>query len=116
MKSTGLGARRCETLFATHGQRRLKRKSLTEIRSSSSTCETTESESLLKLPIRAPGAGHWALPGMRERAKRFGGRLEVWSEQGAGTEIQLSVPAAIAYGGWQARGRFWFLRKKIEGT
>src|SRR6266481_4054283 len=46
--------RPCETLFATHGRRRLKRKSLTEIRSSSFTCETTESESLLKLPIRAP--------------------------------------------------------------
>jgi ligand-binding sensor domain-containing protein/signal transduction histidine kinase len=61
-------------------------------------------------------AGHWGLPGMRERARRFGGRLEVWSEQGAGTEIELSVPAAIAYGGWQARGRFWFLRKKIEET
>ncbi len=61
-------------------------------------------------------AGHWGLPGMRERAKRFGGRLEVWSEQGVGTEIELSVPAAIAYGGGQARGRFWFLRKKIEET
>ena len=31
-------------------------------------------------------AGHWGLPGMRDRAKRFGGRLEVWSELGAGTD------------------------------
>jgi signal transduction histidine kinase len=43
-------------------------------------------------------AGHWGLPGMRERANRFGGKMEVWSEAGAGTEIQLTVPADIAYG------------------
>ena len=61
-------------------------------------------------------AGHWGLPGMRERAKRFGGRLEVWSEKGAGTEIELIVPATIAYGGSEARRRFWFLRKKLGAT
>ncbi len=43
-------------------------------------------------------AGHWGLPGMRERAKSFGGKLEVWSERGSGTEIKLAVPASIAYG------------------
>lgn len=41
--------------------------------------------------------GHWGLPGMRERAKRIGATLEIWSEAGAGTEVQLSVSAAIAY-------------------
>jgi glucose-6-phosphate-specific signal transduction histidine kinase len=56
-------------------------------------------------------AGHWGLPGMRERAKSFGGNLEVWSEHGAGTEIKLRVPAPIAYGRSEARRRFWFLRK-----
>ena len=61
-------------------------------------------------------AGHWGLPGMRERAKGFGGKLEVWSEDGAGTEIELSVPAAIAYGKSDARRRFWSRRKKIEET
>jgi signal transduction histidine kinase/ligand-binding sensor domain-containing protein len=61
-------------------------------------------------------AGHWGLPGMRERAKSFGGKLEVWSERGAGTEIKLIVPAAIAYGGPEASRRFWFSRKKVEGT
>jgi len=60
--------------------------------------------------------GHWGLAGMRERARNFGGKLEVWSEQGAGTEIELIVPAAIAYGGSNARPRFWFLRKKIGVT
>ena len=41
--------------------------------------------------------GHWGLLGMRERAKSIGGRLEIWSERGAGTEIGLVIPAAIAY-------------------
>ena len=58
-------------------------------------------------------AGHWGLPGMRERAKSFGGKLEVWSEPGAGTEIELSVPGAIAYGKSEPRRRFWLWRKKI---
>ena len=42
--------------------------------------------------------GHYGLPGMRERAKSIGGQLEVWSEQGAGTELELTVPASVAYG------------------
>ena len=61
-------------------------------------------------------AGHWGLPGMRERAKSFGGTLELWSERGAGTEIELVVPAAIAYRGPEVRRRFRFLRKKVGLT
>jgi signal transduction histidine kinase/ligand-binding sensor domain-containing protein len=57
-------------------------------------------------------AGHWGLPGMRERAKSFGGKLEVWSEHGAGTEIELKVPAAVIYGKSNAPDKPWFLRKK----
>jgi signal transduction histidine kinase/ligand-binding sensor domain-containing protein len=60
-------------------------------------------------------AGHWGLPGMRERAKSFGGQLEVWSESSAGTEVQLTIPAIIAYGS-NPRPRWWFWRKKIRGT
>jgi signal transduction histidine kinase len=41
--------------------------------------------------------GHFGLPGMRERAGVIGGRLDVWSEAGLGTEIELTVPAAAAY-------------------
>lgn len=41
--------------------------------------------------------GHWGLPGLRERAQHIGSRLELWSEAGAGTEVELRVPAAIAY-------------------
>ena len=42
-------------------------------------------------------AGHFGLVGMRERARRLGAKLDVWSEERAGTEIELSVPAAVAY-------------------
>jgi len=51
--------------------------------------------------------GHWGLQGMRERAQTFGARLDVWSEQAAGTEVELSVPATIAYLNATAH-RSWF--------
>ena len=42
-------------------------------------------------------SGHFGIPGMRERAERIGARLDFWSEVGAGTEVELTVPAAMAY-------------------
>ena len=47
--------------------------------------------------VRAERTGHWGLKGMRERTEHLSGELEVWSEPGAGTEIELRVPASIAY-------------------
>jgi signal transduction histidine kinase len=41
--------------------------------------------------------GHFGLHGMRERAKLAGGKLTIWSGPDAGTEIELSIPAAHAY-------------------
>jgi len=41
--------------------------------------------------------GHFGLQGMRERAKLIGGTLEIWSEVGVGTEVELRVPAKTAY-------------------
>jgi signal transduction histidine kinase/ligand-binding sensor domain-containing protein len=41
--------------------------------------------------------GHWGLLGIRERAQRIAARLDFWSEVGAGTEVQLTVPADVAY-------------------
>jgi signal transduction histidine kinase len=38
------------------------------------------------------------VPGMRERAKQIGGKLVIWSGAGAGTEIEFSIAASIAYG------------------
>jgi len=52
----------------------------------------------LRLPQESV-AGHWGLRGVRERAERIGAKLDVWSEVGAGTEFQLSIPARIAYVG-----------------
>ena len=49
--------------------------------------------------------GHWGLPGIRERAKRIGAQLKLWSETGAGTEVELTVPARIAYGTVHRRER-----------
>jgi signal transduction histidine kinase len=42
-------------------------------------------------------AGHWGLPGVRERAKLASAELEFWSEVGVGTDIQVTVPASVAY-------------------
>jgi signal transduction histidine kinase len=47
--------------------------------------------------IRQQPAGHFGLHGMRERAEIVGGRLEVWSKLDSGTEVEISVPGAIAY-------------------
>jgi signal transduction histidine kinase/ligand-binding sensor domain-containing protein len=61
-------------------------------------------------------AGHYGLPGMRERAKQIGAKLTIWSGGGAGTEIELNLEGSIAYGGALAGGaasgrsrlrRFW---------
>ena len=58
-------------------------------------------------------AGHWGLQGMRERAESFGAHFEVWSELGAGTEIELSVPAQLAYEGrMKSRLLFGFLARR----
>ena len=55
--------------------------------------------------------GHWGLPGVRERAQQIGAKLDVWSEAGAGTEIQLAVAASIAYQGTSGRSGFRVFRR-----
>jgi signal transduction histidine kinase len=46
---------------------------------------------------RGQRAGHWGLPGMRERSESLGGQLNVWSEKNAGTEVELRLSAKVAY-------------------
>jgi signal transduction histidine kinase len=46
---------------------------------------------------RGQRPGHWGLPGMRERGESLGGQLNLWSERNAGTEVELRIPAGIAY-------------------
>jgi len=86
--------------------------------------EVRYDENQLRLRIRDDGkgmdpeilragvvSGHWGIPGMRERAQRIGARLDFWSEAGAGTEVQLAVPAAMAYEKRQHGARFRFFRR-----
>ena len=55
--------------------------------------------------------GHWGLRGTRERADRIGAHLDLWSEPGSGTEVQLLVPASIAYESFHDSYRAnWFKR------
>jgi len=55
-------------------------------------------------------AGHFGLPGMRERAKLIGGSLEVRSNAGSGTEVELAIPSSIAYTKSSATRRWFFGR------
>jgi ligand-binding sensor domain-containing protein/signal transduction histidine kinase len=57
-------------------------------------------------------AGHFGLPGMRERAAVVKGQLDVRSAPGAGAEIELRVPAAIAY----RQRPSWWSRLRREPT
>jgi signal transduction histidine kinase/ligand-binding sensor domain-containing protein len=65
--------------------------------------------------------GHFGLPGMRERAQKAGARLDVWSRTGAGTEVELRIPAGVAYvsdpnGSWLWKlQRLWLGRKQAGG-
>src|SRR6267154_2535834 len=87
--------------------------------------EVAYSSNLFRLRIRDDGKGIdpevlkreeriglWGLAGMRERAQRLGGELEVWSEPGAGTEVELRIPAPIVYESSSVRNNFWLFWKK----
>jgi len=50
--------------------------------------------------------GHWGLTGVRERAQQMSAKLDVWSEAGRGTEVQLAVAASVAYRKRPGRSRF----------
>ena len=57
---------------------------------------------------RQDSEGHYGLRGMRERAELIGGKLTVWSEVDAGTEVELRVSAGTAYA--SARRASWWSR------
>jgi signal transduction histidine kinase len=58
--------------------------------------------------------GHYGWRGMPERAALIGGTLAVWSEVGAGTEVELRVPASIVYA--TSRRRSWWSRLVVSKT
>ena len=86
--------------------------------------EITYSEQLLRVRIRDNGRGiekeiveagrdgHYGLAGMRERAKKIGAQLSIWTGVGAGTEVELTIPGSIAYG-TAPRGRFRLFARKV---
>ncbi|MEJ0087959.1 MAG: histidine kinase [Pseudomonadota bacterium] len=47
--------------------------------------------------VQAGREGHWGLSGMRERANKIGATFKVMSGKGAGTEIDLVMPAVAAF-------------------
>lgn len=61
--------------------------------------------------------GHWGLPGMRERSEGIGS-LRLLSRIGAGTEVELTVPSAIAFENEPrdpvSKWLFWLNREKIQ--
>ena len=71
--------------------------------------EVTYDSSALRIRVRDDGVGidkavrsnghpgHWGLAGMRERAHAIRAELKLWSRESAGTEVELVIPAAIAY-------------------
>jgi len=89
--------------------------------------EIAYSDGLFRLRIRDDGkgidpnvrdrcerTGHWGLRGMRERAERLGGQLKVWSEPGAGTEVELQIPGSIAYEAASRRNGFRLFWEKMK--
>jgi signal transduction histidine kinase len=90
--------------------------------------DITYGERLLRLRIRDDGKGidpklmdagrdgHWGLRGMRERAQQMGAQLDMWSEIGAGTEVELRIPGSIAYGASTCRDGFWVFRKRKDAA
>ena len=105
--------------------RELLRNAFQHARARQIEAEIRYDDRVLRLRIRDDGKGidpkvlqeggraeHWGLPGIRERAKQIGARLDFWSEAGAGTEVELSVPASVAYAKFHDAGGFRLFRKR----
>jgi signal transduction histidine kinase len=97
---------------------------LTHSEGSHVEAEITYDPRQLRLRIRDNGRGfdadiieqggrpdHWGLRGMRERANRIGARLELWSRSNAGTEVELLIPGATAYGALKSKRKRWWFRQ-----
>jgi signal transduction histidine kinase len=71
--------------------------------------EITYGASELRIGVRDDGVGideavlmnghpgHWGLRGMRERAHALRAKFRVWSREAAGTEVEVLIPASVAY-------------------
>jgi signal transduction histidine kinase len=66
--------------------------------------------------LREGKAGHWGLEGMRERAQSMRAGFRVLSRPAAGTEVELVVPAAIAFVADTAPRRVTWWRRPQRGA
>jgi len=58
--------------------------------------------------------GHFGLAGMRERAQKIKAEFKLSSAANAGTEIEISVPASLAYARTSGRrARLWFHAREV---
>jgi signal transduction histidine kinase/ligand-binding sensor domain-containing protein len=60
-----------------------------------------------RLLIEGKKAGHWGLPGMRERVARLNGNIRFESRQAMGTTVEVKIPAYRAYRRKQFRLPRW---------
>nr|WP_263351322.1 ATP-binding protein [Acidicapsa acidisoli] len=101
--------------------------SLSHARAQRIELEVAYSDQFLRLRFRDDGIGvdseilknrgregHWGLTGMYERARNIHACLSIWSKPGAGTEIELRIPAYIAYDAAPSRVRFRLSHKKEQ--
>jgi hypothetical protein len=66
------------------------------------------------LPDVPPDPSNIVTDFMRERAEAIGAELDVWSSNGLGTEVDLRVPASVAYETCPARRLSWFHKNGRE--
>ena len=58
--------------------------------------------------------GHWGMTGMYERARNVHAHLSIWSRPGAGTEVELTIPASIAYDAAPSLVRFRLSKREEQ--
>ncbi|ULU25832.1 sensor histidine kinase [Dyella terrae] len=80
----------------------------------------------LRLRVRDNGVGmteqllqsgrpnHWGLGGMRERAEEISAKIHIWSREGEGCEIELTVPGSVAFAAREQLWRRWLARIHVS--
>ena len=66
-----------------------------------------EGQGISPATIESGVPGHFGLRGMRERATRIASTLKIESMARGGTHVQLSVPAHMAYSGFDTTSGLW---------
>jgi len=77
-------------------------------------CGTMERVLIQRSSLGHGSERHYGLRGMRERTTLIGGKLVVWSEVDAGTELELRVSGDHAYE--TGRRASWLSKKFSEKT